>query len=88
MMRFCTSRSLNTRITSARLSESPTNSICVIDACWRARQRHDAGQARDVRQQLRRGRDQRLGVIARRIELAAQLGERRIVLDGRARLEQ
>ena len=32
-MRFCTSRSLNTSTTSARLSESPTNSICVIDAC-------------------------------------------------------
>src|SRR4026209_2724944 len=33
MIRFCTSRSLNTRITSARLSDNPTNSICVIDAC-------------------------------------------------------
>ena len=54
----------------------------------RARQRDHAGQARDVRQQLRRGGDQRLGVVARRVELAAQLGERRIVFDGRARLEQ
>ena len=32
-MRFCTSRSLNTSTTSARLSDRPTNSICDIEAC-------------------------------------------------------
>lgn len=32
MIRFCTSRSLNTSTTSTRFSESPTNSIWVIEA--------------------------------------------------------
>ncbi len=58
-MRFCTSRSLNTSTTSTRFSDSGTNSICVIGAPARARQRHDAGQLRDAREQLRGGGDQR-----------------------------
>src|SRR2546421_3951245 len=33
MMRFCTSRSLNTSTTSTRFSDSATNSIWVMEAC-------------------------------------------------------
>ncbi len=54
----------------------------------RARKGHDTGEARHVRQQLRRRRDQCLGVVTRGVELAPQFGKGRIVFDRRARLEQ
>jgi hypothetical protein len=54
----------------------------------RARQCHDAGEARHVREQLRRGGDQRLGIVARASSWRRSSLERRIVFDRGACLEQ
>src|ERR1700757_3697694 len=68
MMRFCTSRSLNTSTTSTRFSDSPTTSIWVTEA----------GRGR-AREQLRPPCDQVRGAVAICLDLAADLGGRRLI---------